>query len=78
MVKVAVVDPAGTVTDAETLATVVVALVKVTTTASVATPDKVTVPMLFVPPFTLVGFNVRADTTRTGFTVMDAALATPR
>jgi hypothetical protein len=77
MVKVAVEDPAGTVTDAGTLATVVVLLVSVTTTASVATPDNVTVPVLFVPPLTLVGFKVSVETTRTGFTVMDAALATP-
>ena len=77
MVNVAVEEPAGTVTDAETLATAVVPLVRVTTTASVAMPDKVTVPVLFVPPLTLVGFNVRADTTRTGLTVMDAVLATP-
>ena len=78
MVNVAVVDPAGTVTDAGTRATVVVPLVSVTTTASVATPDKVTVPVLFVPPLTLVGFKVTVDTTRTGLTVIDAALATPR
>ena len=78
MVKVAVVDPAGTVTDAGTLATVVVALVRVTTTASVAIPERVIVPVLFVPPLTLVGFKVRVDTTRTGLTVMDAAFATPR
>ena len=78
MVKVAVVDPAGTVTDAETLATAVVPLVNVTTTASVATPERVIVPVLFVPPLTLVGFKVRADTTRTGLTVIDAAFATPR
>lgn len=77
MVNVAVVDPAGTVTDAGTLATVVVALVNVTTTASVATPDKVIVPVLFVPPLTLVGFKVRVETTRTGLTVIDAAFATP-
>ena len=78
MVKVAVVDPAGTVTDAGTLATVVVALVNVTTTASVAIPERVIVPVLFVPPLTLVGFKVRVETTRTGLTVIDAALATPR
>ena len=78
MVKVAVEEPAGTVTDTGTLATVVVALVKVTTTASVAMPERVIVPVLFVPPFTLVGFNVRADTTRTGLTVMETALATVR
>ena len=78
MVKVAVVDPAGTVTDAGTLATVVVPLVNVTTTASVAIPVNVTVPVLFVPPLTLVGFKVRVETTRTGLTVMDAAFATPR
>ena len=76
--NVAIVDPAGTVTDAETLATAVVPLVNVTTTASVATPDNVTVPVLFVPPLTLVGFKVRVETTRTGLTVIDAALATPR
>ena len=78
MVNVADEDPAGTVTDAETLATAVVPLVSVTTIASVATPDNVTVPVLFVPPLTLVGFKVRADTTRTGLTVMDAAFANPR
>ncbi len=44
--NVAVVDPAGTVTDVGTLATAVVPLVNVTTTASVAMPDKVIVPVL--------------------------------
>ncbi len=78
MVNVAVEEPAGTVTDAETLATAVVPLVRVTTTASVAIPVRVTVPVLFVPPLTLVGFKVRVETTRTGLTVIDAALATPR
>ena len=77
IVKVAVVDPAGTVTDVGTLATAVVPLVNVTTTASVAIPDKVTVPVLFVPPLTLVGFKVRVETTRTGFTVIVAVLDTP-
>lgn len=77
MVKVAVVDPAGTVTDDSTLATAVVPLVNVTTTASVAIPDKVTVPVLFVPPLTLVGFKVSVETTRTGLTVMVAVLDTP-
>ena len=73
----AVVDPAGTVTDAGTLATVVVALVNVTTTASVAMPESVIVPVLFVPPLTLVGLRVRVETTRTGLTVMVAVLDTP-
>ena len=77
IVKVAVVDPAGTVTDVGTLATAVVPLVNVTTTASVAIPDKVTVPVLFVPPLTLVGLRVRVETTRTGFTVIVAVLDTP-
>ena len=77
IVKVAVVDPAGTVTDVGTLATAVVPLVNVTTTASVAIPDKVTVPVLFVPPLTLVGLRVRIETTRTGLTVMVAVLDTP-
>ena len=77
MANVAVVDPAGTVTDVGTLATAVVPLVRVTTTASVAIPDKVTVPVLFVPPLTLVGFKVRVETTRTGLTVIVAVLDTP-
>ena len=77
MVNVAVVDPAGTVTDAGTLATAVVPLVNVTTTASVAIPDNVTVPVLFVPPFTLVGFKVSEETTRTGLTVIVAVFDTP-
>ena len=78
MVKVAVVDPAGTVTDDSTLATVVVLLVNVTTTASVAIPVRVTVPVLSVPPLTLVGFKVSVETTRTGLTVMVVVLDTPR
>ena len=77
MIKVAVVDPAGTVTDVGTLATAVVPLVSVTTTASVAIPDKVTVPVLFVPPLTLVGFKVSVETTRTGLTVIVAVFDTP-
>ena len=76
--NVAVVAPAGTVTDAETLATVVVPLVSVTTTASVAGPVSVTVPVLLVPPRTDVGFNVNVDTNRTGLTVIEADFATPR
>ena len=78
MVKVAVVDPAGTVTDVATLATAVFPLVSVTTTGSVAIPDKVTVPVLFVPPLTLVGFKESVETTRTGLTVMVVVLDTPR
>ena len=70
--------PAGTVTDDGTVATVVVPLVNVTTTASVATPVRVIVPVLFVPPLTLVGFKVKVDITRAGFTVTVATLATPR
>jgi hypothetical protein len=77
MVNVAVVDPAGTVTDVGTLATAVVPLVNVTTTASVAIPVRVTVPVLFVPPLTLVGFKVSVETTRTGLTVIVAVLDTP-
>ena len=77
MVKVAVVDPAGTVRDVATLATAVVPLVSVTTTASVAIPVRVTVPVLFVPPLTLVGFKVSVETTRTGLTVIVAVLDTP-
>jgi hypothetical protein len=78
MVNVTDEAPAGTVTDAGTVATVVVPLVNVTTTASVATPVSVTVPVLFVPPLTLVGFKVSVETTRAGFTVMVTALATVR
>jgi hypothetical protein len=46
MVNVAVEEPAGTVTDAGTFATAVVPLVNVTTTASVAMPERVIVPVL--------------------------------
>ena len=76
--NVTVVAPAGTVTDVGTVATVVVPLVSVTTTASVAGPVSVTVPVLLVPPFTDVGFSVNVETKRTGLTVIETALATPR
>ncbi len=78
IVNVAVVAPAGTVTDAGTRATVVVPLVSVTTTGSVAGPVSVTVPVLLVPPFTDVGFNVNVDTNRTGLTVIETVFATPK
>ena len=78
IVNVADEAPAGTVTDAGTVATVVVPLVNVTTTASVATPVRVMVPVLFVPPLTLVGLSVQVETTRAGFTVTVATFATPR
>ena len=78
MVKLTVVAPAGTVTVAGTRATVVVPLVRVTMTASVAAPVSVTVPVLFTPPRTDVGFNVKVDTNRTGFTVMATDFETPR
>jgi hypothetical protein len=78
MVKLTVVAPAGTVTDTGTRATVVVPLVSVTTTASVAGPVRVTVPVLFTPPFTDDGFNVKVDANRTGFTVMATDFETPR
>ena len=78
MLNVAVDDPARTVTDAGTVATVVVPLVKETTTFSVAIPVSVIVPVLFVPPFTVVGLRVSVETTRAGLTVMDTAFATPR
>lgn len=78
IVKVAVDDPARTVTDVGTVATVVVPLVRETTTFSVAIPVSVTVPVLFVPPFTVVGLRVSVETTRAGFTVIVATFATPR
>ena len=78
MVKLTVVAPAGTVTVAGTRATVVVPLVSVTMTASVATPVSVTVPVLFTPPLTDVGFSVNVDTNRTGFTVTATDFETPR
>jgi hypothetical protein len=37
----------------------------------------VTVPVLFVPPVTLVGFKVSVETTRTGLTVIVAVFDTP-
>ena len=78
IVNVTDVAPAGTVTDAGTVATVIVPLVSVTTTASVAGPVRVTVPVLFTPPFTDAGFNVKVDASRTGFTVITAVFETPR
>ena len=78
MVKVAVDDPARTVTDVGTVATVVVPLVREITTFSVAIPVSVMVPVLFVPPFTVVGFRTSVETTRAGFTVIVATFATPR
>jgi hypothetical protein len=75
-VKVALVFPAATVTFAGTVATVVALLERVTTVpAAGAGPLRVTVPVDGVPPFTVVGFNVK-ELTVGAVTVSDAVLET--
>jgi hypothetical protein len=78
IVTVAVREPAGTVTDAGTVAAAVVALDIVTTTPPAgAATDRVTVATEFVPPRTDVGFSVSVETVIAGFTVSVAVLAIP-
>jgi hypothetical protein len=75
IVTVAVREPAGTVTDAGTVAAAVVALDIVTTTPPAgAATERVTVATEFVPPLTDVGFSVNVDTEMAGFTVRTAVL----
>ena len=68
MVKVADVDPAGTVTPAGTEATFVLLLDKVNVAPLLgAGPLNVTVPVEFcAPPTTVVGFSVREETVGAG------------
>jgi len=75
--KVAVVFPEETVTDAGTVATAVLLLVRVTVTpAEEAGPFSVTVPVELVPPPTLVGLRVSVLKAG-GITVRVAVLVTP-
>src|SRR5436190_18996093 len=58
-VNLAVVAPAATVTDAGTVATLVLLLVNATTAPPAgAAPLSVTVPVLFAPPVSVAGFRV--------------------
>jgi hypothetical protein len=70
--------PAGTVTVAGTVAAMMLLLVRVTTNPDgPASPDNLIVSVLFVPPFTDVGFKVTA-VTAAACTVNVAGFATPR
>jgi hypothetical protein len=76
--KVLVVVPAATVTEAGTLAAFVLLLVNATTAPPAgAAALSVTVPVLFAPPLTAVGFTVTLFRAAGGFTVSVAVLATP-
>lgn len=77
--KVAELAPAGTVTFAGTLALAGLLLVSFTTTGSAVTLFSVTVPTEFEPPTTVVGFNVREESTAGagGLTVIVVDLFTP-
>ena len=79
-VNVAVVAPAATVTEAGTVAALVLLLVNATTAPPAgAAALSVTVPVLFAPPVTAVGFTVTLFKAAgpAGFTVRVAVLATP-
>lgn len=80
VVKVALVEPAGTVTLAGTLAAEVLELVRVTATPpDGAAPVSETVPVDGLPPVTLVGLSDTADsvTEPAGFTVSTAVRMIP-
>jgi hypothetical protein len=77
-VKVAVVLPAGTVMLAGTVAAAVLLLERATETPPVgAAALKVTVPVEFAPPTTLVGLRDTLDTLAAGFTVRVALTVVP-
>ena len=72
-VKVALVAPAGTVTLAGTVATVVLLLERLTTAPPAgAAPLSVTVPWEEFPPATLVGFSVSEERMRQDGNLNDA------
>ena len=78
--KFAVSAPAATVTLAGTLATVALLLDSVTTAALAGAAVKVTVPVLALPPVTLVGLTVnkdKLDAAGGGLTVNTAVRVTP-
>jgi hypothetical protein len=76
-VKLAVVCPGATVTEAGTIAAAVLPLARETTTPAVgAGPFKVTVPVELVPPITVVGLRPRLDNTG-ALTVRIACLVLP-
>jgi hypothetical protein len=77
-VKVALIDPAATVTLGGTWATAVLLLVSVTTAPPVgAAPLSVTVPIELDPPTTLVGLRDTAEILSTGATVKVAVRVVP-
>ena len=68
-VKVTLVAPAGTVTDAATVAAVVLLDFSVTTVPPAgAGPFSVIVPVLEAPPFTVVGFSTKVTGAGVGVT----------
>src|SRR6185436_12011866 len=74
--NVAVVAPAATVTDAGTVATLVLLLANVTTAPPApAAVDSITVPVLPAPPVNTEGFSVIEA--RAGLTTSPAVLETP-
>ena len=76
--KVLVVAPAATVTEAGTVAAFVLLLASVTTAPPAgAALLSVTLPVLFAPPVTAVGFTVTPFKAAGGLTVSVAVLATP-
>jgi hypothetical protein len=77
IVKVALVAPASTVTDAGTVATAVLLLASVRTIPPAgATPVNTTFPVAFLPPVTVNGFAVML-LKATGTTVSKAVFVTP-
>ena len=72
------VDPAGTVTDAGTVAAAVLLLESVTSTPPAGAAEvSVTVPVDVAPPTTAVGLIATAERAAAGFTVNVAVLLTP-
>jgi hypothetical protein len=78
-VKVALVAPAATVTDAGTVAAAVLLLANVTTAPSLgAGALSITVPVAELPPVTLAGLTATDETAgRSGVTVSDVVCVAP-
>lgn len=76
-VKVAVVLPADTVTEAGTVAEALLLASEIDTPPDGAALLRVTVPVADVPPLTLVGLTARDETVTAGVMVSAAVLVTP-